>query len=145
MGAFWEETLSAAEDNRVDHEPVFIDESMLHQRSYQPAAAYDRDDAPGLLLEFSHFLRNVSFDHGRVVPFGLPECSRNDVLGHAVQLVGDSELVIGAGGPGGGEDVISGSPEEYGIGFENLRLDEFRDIVGKVGKLPLLGGFHDAI
>jgi len=63
MDAVWEEMLSAAQDNRVDHEPVLIDEGMLHQRSYQLAAAYDCDAPSGLLLEFSYFLRNVSFDH----------------------------------------------------------------------------------
>jgi hypothetical protein len=62
MDAVWKKALPAAQDNGVDHEPVLIDLSELHQSRHELAAAYDCDVPSELMLEFSDCFRNISFD-----------------------------------------------------------------------------------
>src|SRR5215217_1963412 len=63
-----EETFPASYNNRKDHEPVLVDEVVLHQRVHKIAAAEDQDVLTGLLLQPGHFLRDVPFDQPRIVP-----------------------------------------------------------------------------
>ena len=63
-----EEALSATQDDRVDHEPEFVEEPTSKQRSYEGAAADDRDVLARSPLQFDDFLRElVPFDQGRVI------------------------------------------------------------------------------
>src|SRR6266536_1837698 len=59
-----EEALSGSEDERVDHEPVLIDQLVRHQRVHERAAAVDEDVVAGLLLQVG----------GRVDDVALEEC-----------------------------------------------------------------------
>lgn len=54
-----EETLSAPQDNRVNHEPVLVDEVMLHQRADKVSTASEQDILTRLLLEPGEFFYSV--------------------------------------------------------------------------------------
>jgi hypothetical protein len=57
-----EEPFSAAYDDGKDHEPILVDQVVLHQRVHEIAAAEDQDVLAGLLLELGHFFGDVSLD-----------------------------------------------------------------------------------
>ncbi len=54
-----EETLSAPQDNGVNHEPVLVDEVMLHQRADKVSTASDQDILARLLLEPGVFFYSI--------------------------------------------------------------------------------------
>ena len=63
-----EESLPAAQDYRVDHEPELTEEIVLKQRPDEGAASEDRDVLTGLPLELGDLLRDVTLDQRRVLP-----------------------------------------------------------------------------
>jgi hypothetical protein len=61
-GAFSKQPLSAPQDNRIDQQPVLIDQVMLHQRLDKRSAAGDHDVLTGLLLQLGHFFRRITLE-----------------------------------------------------------------------------------
>ena len=53
-----EETRSAPQDNRIDQEPIFFNEVMLHQRVDKLATAVDQDVLTRLLLQLGDIFPN---------------------------------------------------------------------------------------
>src|SRR6266571_4015931 len=66
VAAVTEEGLACAEHDGMDHEPELVDEVVLHQQSYQRAAAVDQEVPTRVKLEFRDLFSNVSLDPGRV-------------------------------------------------------------------------------
>src|SRR6266536_1381236 len=60
-----EEALSGSEDERVDHEPVLIDQLVRHQRVHERAAAVDEDVVAGLLLQVGDRVDDVAAEAER--------------------------------------------------------------------------------
>jgi len=46
----------------VDHEPVLVDQVVLHQRVYQHATASNQNVLTGLLLQPGYFFRYITLD-----------------------------------------------------------------------------------
>src|SRR6476646_10230534 len=81
-----EETLAAAEDRREHHQPELVDEVVLEQRADERAASVDEDGALGFLLELLQPADDVAGDDRRVLPLGILERVRDDVLRVGVEL-----------------------------------------------------------
>jgi hypothetical protein len=61
-GPVFEETPTVPQDERIDHEPVLVDEVVPHLRVHKFATAVDQDVLTGLLLQPKDFLRDIPFD-----------------------------------------------------------------------------------
>src|SRR5690242_20404429 len=77
---------------------------MLDQRVYELEAAGDDDVPVYLLLQRRDLGKHVTLEHGRVVPGGMFEGRRHDVLGQAVQPV---RQLASAGRPPRSEPLIA--------------------------------------
>ena len=64
LPTFLEETLPAAQDHRMNHEPELVDEVASKQRTEKSAAAEDRDILSRLPFEPGDLLRDVTPDQG---------------------------------------------------------------------------------
>src|SRR5437762_12709545 len=115
-----EEALPLSEDYRIYHQPKLVKEIVLEQSLHESGAAVN-DDWPVVLLAHAvDFLREITAEHCRVVPLGRTQRRRDDVLGHAVELVRELSLPRR---PGGGESLVGLAAEE-----ERLRLEGFVDL-----------------
>src|SRR6266487_2159897 len=56
----FKEVFPATEEDRMDHEPVFVDQPVLRERLDEFATAIDQDVLPGLLLQVSDRLDGVA-------------------------------------------------------------------------------------
>ena len=63
--------------------------SSLEQLLHELGAAVDDDVPVDLPLRLLDLFGEVAAEHGGVVPLGILQCRRHDVLGHAVELVGE--------------------------------------------------------
>ncbi len=54
-----EKVLFAPHDDRKEHEPVFVDEVVLHKRPYELVTAEDQNVPTGLPLQPGHFLCDI--------------------------------------------------------------------------------------
>src|SRR5918995_1897110 len=63
-----EEALAGPDDRGEDHQPVPVDEVVLHQRLPELDAAVDQDVPVHFLPQVGDSLGYVSADHRRVVP-----------------------------------------------------------------------------
>src|SRR3979490_2792785 len=77
---FRKQAPALAEDDRVQHEPVEVDQVLLHQRIEELGAAGQQEVFTGHLLQLADFLRHVSVDQLRSRPVDLVEGGRDDVL-----------------------------------------------------------------
>src|SRR6266540_669406 len=119
LASLLEQALPTAQDDGEDHQPVLVDQVVLHQRADELGAAGHQDVAAVPLLEPGDLVDDVVPDHGRVVPLGLVQRGRHDVLGHAVHLL--AELAgVGHGRPGGGEPLVGHASQEEGVGRQRL-------------------------
>src|SRR4249919_1973167 len=82
-----EQTLPAAQDDRIDPQPALIDEVVAHQCLGEIAASVDLELPTGLLLQRGDRFRGVPFDQCRVVPVHFVQRRRGHVLGEAVELL----------------------------------------------------------
>src|SRR5229473_2035881 len=61
-----EDTLSAAQNNRKDHEPIFIDEVQLCQRVNKLATPENQNVLTALVLESGHLFREIALDQAGI-------------------------------------------------------------------------------
>src|SRR5262245_37350647 len=54
------QTLSVPQPNRIDQQPIFIDQVMLHQRADKLATAVDQEVLVGLLLQLGDLFGDVA-------------------------------------------------------------------------------------
>src|SRR5215469_1518565 len=106
-----EQPLARADQHRVDHEPVFIDESVLPQRVDKRCTAVDKDVAVVLLLELGHLKGDVARDDRAVPPRRLGERGRHDELRHGVHARAEVPRGFFHRLPRGSEPVV-GDPAE---------------------------------
>ena len=81
-----EQALAAAEDDRVDEQPVLVDQVVAQELVDEVRAAVDEEVAAGLRLQLPDLGGHVAGDDRRVVPVGPLERVRDDVLRDAVHL-----------------------------------------------------------
>jgi hypothetical protein len=105
-----EQPLPAAENDRLDHEPVLVHEVVADQRAGQAEAAHDLQVATALLAQALHGADKV-ITGNQCCPrqVSLREGTRDDVLVDLVHLIGEG--VTGAGRPCGGHH-LPGTPAE---------------------------------
>src|SRR5258705_1364796 len=124
---------------------------MLDQRLHEPGAAVDDDVAVLLLPQLSDFLHDVALQHRRVVPLGLIQSRGDDILGHAVELVG--ELAFPRW-PGLGKALVGHAPQQQGLGRERfvelelVALVSAADLEAPTSLTEVLGParvLHDAV
>src|ERR671914_3047168 len=141
------EALSAAHDNRVDHEPKLVADLLGKQRPDESAAAGDRDVLTRLVFEPGDLLREVvTLDQSRVLPLErLLKGSRDYVLGGVVHIVGKLLVVTTLVRPESGELFVGHPSEEHGVGISHRRADRLTHFVVEVWQVPLFRRFHHAI
>src|SRR5437868_13212016 len=115
-----EEALPLSEDYRIYHQPELVQEIMLEQSLHESGTAVNHDGPVVLLAHASDILREITAEDCRVVPMRRPQRRRDDVLGHAVELVRELSLPRR---PGGGESLVGLAAEE-----ERVRLEGFVDL-----------------
>ncbi len=87
---FPEKLLAGADDDRVDLEVQGVNEVVLDQRLDELRAAMHNDVAVISLFELPDLVHDVTGKDDGVVPFGVGQGLRDDILGHGVELVRDS-------------------------------------------------------
>jgi hypothetical protein len=117
-------TSSDAEDHREDHEAVLVDQLVTRQCLNQLRAASNQNVATGLLLQPGHFIEDVAGQDRRVVPVGLLQRCRDDVLWHRVHPFGEANLVFD-GRPGSSEALVRFAAEQLRVRIEQLIKLEF--------------------
>src|SRR5215470_14982410 len=75
--------LPVSYDNGEDHETVFINEILLHERVNELNAPKDQDILTRLLFQSGHFLSNIVLDKDGIPLSFLQRCGWN-ILGHPV-------------------------------------------------------------
>src|SRR5260370_16721829 len=75
--------LPVSYDNGEDHETVFINEILLHERVNELNAPKDQDVLTRLLFQSGNFLSNIVLDEGGIPLSFLQRCGWN-ILGHTV-------------------------------------------------------------
>src|ERR1700722_19989780 len=87
-----EQALSAAQDQREDHQPVLVDQAEIGQRAHQRGAAADKNVT--FVGVFELFRRRGVIEDRRVLPGRIGQGGGDDVLRHTVHLVGEPEGVL---------------------------------------------------
>src|SRR5215211_9265367 len=90
---------------------------MLKESLHQRGAAVNDDGAALPLAQAADFLHEVTAEDRRVAPLGRAQGRRDDVLGHAVELVGEFSRPRR---PGGGESLIGPAPQQQRLRLEGL-------------------------
>jgi hypothetical protein len=114
---FPEEPLAGADDDRVDLEVEGVNKIVLDQRLDELRAAMNNNVAVVSLFELPDLVDDVTRENGGVVPFGVGQGLRDDVLGHDVELVRELALVVR---PDGSEAVVGDPAEQKGIRVHHL-------------------------
>jgi hypothetical protein len=114
---FAEEPFTSTDDDRVDLEVEGVNEVMLDQRLDELRAAVNNDVAVVSLFELPDLIDDVTGKDGGVVPFGVGQGLRDDVLGHGVELVRKYTLVVR---PDRSEAVVGDSAEQQGVRVHRL-------------------------
>src|SRR3989442_7194254 len=113
-----EDTLSAPQNDRKDHEPIFIDEVQLCQHVHQLATPENQQVLTDLVLESGHRFREIALDQAGI-PLHLSEGRGSHILGHAVDA-----LTIFPGPlhirPSGGKALIGHSSQQKRIARKEL-------------------------
>src|SRR5215213_2673630 len=94
-GRVLEQPEATAQDDRVDEQAVLVDEPLGDQLAHKRHAAGELELGP--LLELADLVDSAQ-DRG-VVPLGILEGGRDDVLAHPVQMVFHPGGVVGLLGP----------------------------------------------
>jgi hypothetical protein len=84
-------------DDRIDHQPVLVDEVVAQQLVDQVRAAVHEEIAARLRLQLRDLGRHVARDDDRVVPVGTLEGVGDDVLANAVHALGERGIGDGRG------------------------------------------------
>lgn len=74
LGSVREEAFAAAQQDRKDPQPVFVNEVVPHQCLDEITASYDLDLLPRTILQRDHVRDDIVAEQGRVVP-----CRRSPV------------------------------------------------------------------
>ena len=112
-----EEALAGPEHDREDDQPQLVHQVVLDQRAPELIAGGDDDLSVELLLELRDLGHHVALDDRRVVPLGILEGRRHDVLGHAVQPVRE---LAAPGSPAQPEELVASPAEQPRLGAERL-------------------------
>jgi hypothetical protein len=115
-GAAVAEQPLAAQHDRVQPQPVLVDQVGLPQRLGQLAAADDHQGPARLPLQVGDRSRHVAVEDRGALPVGLRQRPGGDVLGEGVQGPGDLVVLVGDLGPGGGEDLVGEPAEQEAAG-----------------------------
>ena len=117
LGSFGEQAQPAADGDREDHEAVLVHEVVGHQRVEERATAGDEQRPAVTLPELLNLLDDVAADERAVRPFELAQRRRDDVLGHAVDLVGHRAFSLR---PRTGETLVGHAAEQMRLSLEHL-------------------------
>src|SRR6185437_1014498 len=82
------------------------------------AAAINQDWAGQPALELRHFRGHITTDDGAIVPVGMLQRARDDVLGHVVYLLG--EAIAAPARPGGSETFVRRAAQQQRLGGRKL-------------------------
>jgi hypothetical protein len=139
-----EEPLAGADDDRVDLKVEGVNEVVLDQRLDELRAAVNNDVAVVSLFELPDLGDDITGKDGGVVPFGVGQGLRDDVLGHGVELVRELALVAR---PDGSEAVVGDPAEQKGVRVHRLvelELVAFRAAAESVGPADALEALGSA-
>jgi hypothetical protein len=89
-GSLPEQVLPAAQDNRVNGDPVLVDEVVPHQRVDEIGAPRCQDVAARLLLQLPDLVDDVATEQRRVLPLHVLQRLRNHILRERIHPVGEA-------------------------------------------------------
>jgi hypothetical protein len=101
------------------HQVIHVDEVAVGQGLHEAGAAVDEDVGALLLLELGHLLGEVALDKVRVPLERFAERGGDDVLGHAVELLG-LPVLVGLPGPRLGEVLVGHAAEQQRVARRQL-------------------------
>ncbi|AIC19729.1 hypothetical protein EY04_12705 [Pseudomonas chlororaphis] len=87
-----EQALAASQYDRKDHQPQLIHQPGCKRLAHQIAAALGQQVGAVLLFEDLYGVGKVSLKHMTIVPIQRIGTMGGDVLGHAVEQVGDDAV-----------------------------------------------------
>src|SRR3954453_2221439 len=112
-----EEPLARADDHRIDEQVEGIDEVVLDQRLRKLRATVNEDVSLVPLLEIPHLLDDIAAENRRVLPLGILQRRRDDVLRHRVEVVGELALEMW---PTRRKSLVGDPPEQLRVGGHGL-------------------------
>src|SRR5262249_11222189 len=135
-----EELLPGPEKERVDDEPVLVDESKPRELVDDLTAAVDEQVVPRLVLELLNRRPEVALDDRRV-PLRPAQRSRRDELRHRVHLAAELSGLRFHRRPRGGEALVGDAAEDERVARVEVLLLEVGQLIVPVGRRP--GGVLD--
>jgi hypothetical protein len=136
-----QQLLPPTADDRRDEQHVLVDEALVDQRLDERRAAPHEHVLP--LAQRADPFDDVVGDDRRVVPVGVLQRRRHDVLGHRVERVG--EEVARARGPGGGEALVGDPPEQHRVGLLQHLAVELAGLVAEERAGPQVRVLGDVV
>src|SRR5438067_2508368 len=118
-----EETGTGAEHDGVDHEPQFVGQAVLDERSYELEAAGDDDLPVQVLPQVRDLAHHIASEERGVVPAGVLEGGAHDVRGLAVHPVGQR---AGPRWPPRGQELECPPTLQQGLGLQMLVEQDLR-------------------
>ena len=117
-----EQVLAAAQDDRVDEQPVLVDQVVAQQLVDQVRAAVHQQVAARLRLQRPDLGGHVARDDRRVAPVGPLERVRHDVLRDAVHPVGQFGVAAAGRRPERRPDLPGPAAQQERVGRHRLGL-----------------------
>ena len=71
LRSFWKQTLTASQNHRMHHKPVFLNKMMVYQCVYKFPTPSNQNMLTRLLFQFFYFLHNILVDNGGIVPLSM--------------------------------------------------------------------------
>ena len=117
-----EQALAASQDDRVEEQPILVDQVVAQELVDQVRAAVDHEFAARLRLQLRDLGRHVSRQDRRVVPIRAFEGVGHDVLRDGVHLLGHLEVAAAGGRPERRPDLPRPTAQQERIGRHHLAL-----------------------
>jgi hypothetical protein len=132
----FEEPLPRTEDDRLDEDPVLVDQTEAVEGLSERGAAVDLNLSLVAILELGHFGDHVAADDRGRLPLGVRQGGRDDVLGQGVEPRGHRVVLVGEVRPAGGEDLVGSAAEQEAVGSAEGFVDHFAHVGACEGKAP---------
>ena len=122
-----EQRPTAAENDRTEHNLIFVDQTRGSKLHHNAAAAHDCYISTWILLEFADFAGQITTKNLRIVPGRGFDCPRDNEFRHRIQALGHALIALSRhwGRPEAGHEVIGISAEQQLSTTSRIFRDKF--------------------